>query len=329
MRIRHSTVKSFAEWQNKLSDSLIKENRYFNKKVEQIFYELFKDIEKISTETGFQIIKKIGPSTKINHLYRARCIPIGQNIDRIKEHPDIELGPAPAPGIGRLNSYYQPIFYGAKEIETACAEVRPDIASYIIYTKFNIIRELKILDFTVIQDILEYVFYNPHILKNNSNTLLILFNLGLLENYFSAPVHPENGPKDYIITQAVSDYLASFKIGKKLSLDGIAYKSVQNTEGSNIALFYKASRVKPINYHPVTRKIEIDEDVPDLQAIFKNQVWKLMKSSYTNKKFLKDVFNSLMKNQTNFVEVDGRDFSLITTQNDVGVKRIEKFIFTK
>ena len=50
---------------------------------------------------------------------------------------------------------------------------------------------------------------------------------------------PDDEPFEYVITQAVADYLAS-----ELSLDGILYPSAQTEGGTNVVLFHSAARVE-------------------------------------------------------------------------------------
>ena len=68
--------------------------------------------------------------------------------------------------------------------------------------------------------------------------------LGVLGSKMIAPVMPSDEGFDYLPTQVVCDYLAG---QKKLSLDGIIYKSVQaGYSAKNIVLFHHASRVQEI-----------------------------------------------------------------------------------
>ena len=75
------------------------------------------------------------------------------------------------------------------------------------------------------------------------------------------PVMPGNENAEYIVTQAIADYLS---MDKTFNLDGIVFPSIQTKIGSNIVLFHKASRVEKRNVPPgtkITVKLwEHDED---------------------------------------------------------------------
>lgn len=65
-----------------------------------------------------------------------------------------------------------------------------------------------------------------------------------LSKLMSNPVMPDDEPMDYLITQAIADYLAT---ESKITFDGIMYPSVQvNNEHINVVLFYKSAKVFPI-----------------------------------------------------------------------------------
>lgn len=58
------------------------------------------------------------------------------------------------------------------------------------------------------------------------------------------PVMPEDEPTDYLVTQAIADYLANHQ---DPVIDGIVYPSIQSAaRGVNVALFHKSSRVEPL-----------------------------------------------------------------------------------
>jgi hypothetical protein len=54
-------------------------------------------------------------------------------------------------------------------------------------------------------------------------------------------VLPDDEPFEYLVTQAVADYLAG---ENDPVLDGIIYPSVQATEGKNVVLFHPSARVE-------------------------------------------------------------------------------------
>ena len=71
-----------------------------------------------------------------------------------------------------------------------------------------------------------------------------------MSDRITRPVMPNDEPSDYLITQAIADYLAG-----QAGLDGILYPSAQvaNAKKSkNIALFHPSSRVEPLELPPGT-----------------------------------------------------------------------------
>jgi hypothetical protein len=58
------------------------------------------------------------------------------------------------------------------------------------------------------------------------------------------PVMPDDAPVDYLVTQAVAEYLAGRGDPK---IDGIIYPSVQSKAQRNVVLFHKSSRVADLD----------------------------------------------------------------------------------
>ena len=62
------------------------------------------------------------------------------------------------------------------------------------------------------------------------------------------PVMPETETVDYLVTQAIADYLSA---SDELEIDGVIFPSTQlDTVGSNVALFSKSSRVETVQMNP-------------------------------------------------------------------------------
>lgn len=64
--------------------------------------------------------------------------------------------------------------------------------------------------------------------------------LSKLSSRISRPIVPDDKPSDYLVTQAIADYLSA---REDLSLGGIIYRSVWGND-YNVALFHKSSLVK-------------------------------------------------------------------------------------
>jgi hypothetical protein len=186
------------------------------------------------------------------------------------QHPERFLGAASV-GIGssgRMNAVGLPAFYGATNAQTALAEVRPPVGSWVVVASFAMIRPLKLLDLTLLGEVQ---------LKETAS----LFDaatkdaaerrdfLQVLCKKMTMPVMPENQDRSYLITQVIADYLA---MHPKVSIDGIIYPSVQRSESdrgsanANVVLFHKAATTVDADLERATAHVELweyDEDGPD------------------------------------------------------------------
>jgi hypothetical protein len=137
------------------------------------------------------------------------------------------------------------VFYGALDVEVALAEIRPPVGSRVMLGKFELARPLKVLDVEALRSVLVKgsVFDGGHIRKLERAKFL-----GRLSDRITRPVMPNDEPSDYLVTQAIADYLASHA-----GLDGLLYPSAQAAGAKkNIVLFHHASRVKSLEFPPDT-----------------------------------------------------------------------------
>jgi RES domain len=139
------------------------------------------------------------------------------------------------------------VFYGALAPNVALAEIRPPVGSRVMVGKFDVVRPLKILDVEALRSVLVKgsIFESDHIRRLERAKFL-----GRLSERITRPVMPNDEPSDYLITQAIADYLAS-----QVGLDGILYPSAQVTgakKNKNIVLFHSSSRVEPLELPPDT-----------------------------------------------------------------------------
>ena len=139
-----------------------------------------------------------------------------------------------------MNSRGISVFYGALDARVAIAEIRPPGGSRVAVVRFEIIRPLKLLDL----EALKGLYVEGSIFDRDYVRRLELAKfLQSLSHRLSAPVMPDDEWSDYLITQAVADYLAN-----EAELDGIIYPSVQQGDGAlNVALFHHAARVQTLD----------------------------------------------------------------------------------
>ncbi|WP_343556310.1 RES family NAD+ phosphorylase [Sphingobacterium sp.] len=236
-----SWQKEWEEFETKLKN----ETRHFNQFGVKLLNRIFEGIETRQTEEGIKLVTTVGPESNIKTLYRARVFQSNAKLQDALRHPDLQLGPPPnlyaLPG--RMNARGISMFYGAIEEDIAIGEVRPPVGSKVVVAKFDILKELKLLNLNALTKVnSEGSIFDPNYIRQLERDIF----LRKLSDKMSNPVMPEDETMDYLITQAIADYLA---VESKVNFDGIMYPSVQSDkEGINIVLFHKSSRVEPYRW---------------------------------------------------------------------------------
>lgn len=136
-------------------------------------------------------------------------------------------------------------FYGAFDIDTCIAELRPAVGETVISAKFKLSSPILVLDTTKFtgrpKDI--NIFAKTHIKRMRLWKFMSTFM-----NEIARPCLPNDENLDYVPTQVVSEYLRhlhKFKRGDdERTVDAIIYRSAQNGTGKNIAIFGNAGSVK-------------------------------------------------------------------------------------
>ena len=161
-----------------------------------------------------------------------------------------------------MNAQGISVFYGAKDPSVALAEVRPPVGSKVAVARFEIILPLNLLDLTSLARI------HPEGSVFDVNFIHLLERwafLGVLCELIAKPVMPDDEAFEYVVTQAVADFLST---DDNLKLDGVIFPSVQMSgRGANIVLFHKSSKVEEMDL-PVGTEISCyckqDEDGNDM-----------------------------------------------------------------
>lgn len=233
------------DWGN-FERSLKTESRFYNSEGFRQLETIFSEIDSMNTVDASPVLIEIGPGTDISELYRARVFQRNQELTEALKRPDIYLGPPPfaVASAGRMNAKGISVFYGAINQMTTISEVRPPVGSQVAVAKFQIIRPLKLLSLSALQNINEkgsiFDMGFTHRLKRAAF-------LKILSSKMTAPVMPNDAESDYLPTQVIADYLAS---RAKIHVDGMIYPSTQvYPESLNVILFHKSSRVKPLEYY--------------------------------------------------------------------------------
>ena len=216
--------------------------RFFNTEAESHLNQIFCDLNCFQSHTK-PLIRKAGPNTETEVLYRARRAFNRTEIVHILEHPAHRLGAPPSrlAVSGRMNPQWISMFYGAFDPETCVAEVRPPAASFVVVGKFTIVRNLQLLDIGALQALFvkEDSFFDPEFryLLDKARFLKRLVDI------MSRPVLPSDKDYYYLPTQAVAEYLSE-KMEPRI--DGLVFPSSQcGRSGENVVLFQGASLVEP------------------------------------------------------------------------------------
>jgi len=216
--------------------------RFFSQFAEQILDELFSNLDSLKTYDGKSVIRIAGPSTENPFVFRARVSQTHNSLDQILKNPVKELS-APPPKFakhGRMNASGISVFYGATHAETCIAEVRPPVGSHVVVGKFQILKNIRLLDLNTLSEIyINGSYFDPEFKGRKGHAAFFQHLVGEL----TKPVMPEEENFEYLPTQIVSEYLAE-KV--KPNLDGIIFDSsqAQNKE-QNIILFHNSCAVEP------------------------------------------------------------------------------------
>ena len=133
--------------------------------------------------------------------------------------PPERMKPIPNSGReGRVNPKGIPCLYLATDKETAMAEVRPWMGSYVSAGQFMTLKDRTLVNCSVGRD------YEPDIPKREKTVW------DEIDLAFSEPINPDDSSANYVPTQILAEAFRS------KGYDGIAYKSALG-KGLNIALF--------------------------------------------------------------------------------------------
>jgi hypothetical protein len=235
--------------------------RYFSHQADAILGMVFGGLLSLSTWQGHPVIREIGPGTSLLKLHRARVFQSDEKLKQALENPERWIGsPASEFAVaGRMNARGISTFYGASDKETAINEVRPPVGSRAVTAEFEILRPLKVLDVEILKTI--YIagsLFDPEYVGHLERKKF----LGRLADRITMPIMPDDEAVDYLVTQAMAEYLAE---RVEPPLDGILYRSAQGGEKSfNVALFNKAARVEARTLPPGSKtSVELYEQNED------------------------------------------------------------------
>lgn len=243
------------------------EARFFNTRGERYLADIFTGIEDHADWKGETVVVSWDPDPA-RRLVRGRVAQSDEDLTSYLSHPSQEVGPPPqgTASAGRMNAAGVSAFYGALDVATCRAEVRPPVGSHVVFARFETVRALRILD----MDALARIAVHGSIFDPDYSVRLQ--RAAFLRNFgaeIARPVMPRDEVFGYLPTQVIADYMA-----QRLGLDGILFRSVQagrrkNEDGGfpqNVVLFNHAARVEKVDVARLKFDIDLgwfDEDEND------------------------------------------------------------------
>ena len=225
--------------------SLKSDSRYFNNNIRDSLDTIFSGVEMFIDYDKQSIIKEFDQDSSNFQVFRARCFDSKEESKIAIENN--ELGPPPAEisTAGRMNVAGIPVFYGATSSRLARAEARPSVGSYVVVAQFEVLKKIKLLDVEGLRSI--FLSATRYFDLEDEVMQLAAFLDGF-GSEITKTVSPKEEPLEYLVTQAISEYLAEVS---NIDVNGLIYDSSQAIEEDknngkyekNIMLFNKFSNL--------------------------------------------------------------------------------------
>jgi hypothetical protein len=262
VRVQNGSNSRSEAWEQ-FKVEIVYNRRFFSDLARDRLNQIFADIHLQKDNMGNPVVYTLQPDDE-TRFYRVR------DIDSPTERADALADPANKLGSppkrfrspGRMNAAGVPAFYGAFEVDTCVAEIRPSVGSTIVGAAFRAIRPLVVLDTTrFARPIKVRSLFSP---VYNDRLEQWSFMQSFMHE-ISRPVLPDDTLLDYIPTQAVAEYLNSVlkvTIGKvERGIDAIIFASAQAPSGRNIVFFGDAAIVENSEPSSERTSAEVDEAV--------------------------------------------------------------------
>ena len=249
---------------------LMHEARFFNDEMEKPLRRIFDGIQLQRTADRQGPVYVVQPGESAGRFFRARLAE-EDVAQKILDNPVSQLGPPPEHlrRPGRMNPSGIAAFYGGFDLDTCISELRPLVGSGVVVGEFEITEPMIVLDTTRFEG--PPKAHDPFA-KNAVQRAAQWRFMHTFMLQIAQPVSPNDEHLDYVPTQVVAEYLArrhdfSFE-GDRKGFDAIIYRSAQNPEGRNIALFGDAARlVQPQPRERPTPRSSLDDFWADFEAL--------------------------------------------------------------
>lgn len=241
-KLRTAVGSSNPRWQ-KFCVEIKERARFFSTLAWDELSDVFQNLESMRTSDGRSVIKDVGPGSPIESLYRSRLALTPDKVRSILRAPGQQLGPPTSnhSGSGRMNPRGVPVFYGSMSMNSCVSELRPPVGSIVIVGRFTLLRPLRLLDLSSLEQALE-AKASPFD-SEYSNLVSRQAFLSAFADVAQRPVLLGDSLSDYLPTQVVAEYLSE---QHRLNLDGIIFPSTQRPSGAhNVVLFNHACALDP------------------------------------------------------------------------------------
>ena len=227
---------------------IIYNRRFFSEDAQQTLSDIFDGLHLLRDRAGKPVIYPLQPDEEPPAIFRARIANEHALQRQVIEDVAGQLGPPP-PRLrtpGRMHPAGIRAFYGALDIQTCIAELRPTVGETVIGAKFTPVRPLLVLDTTRFDR-------RPKERNMFSKSYLKQLRLWTFMRRFmdeiAQPHLPGSEHLEYVPTQAVAEYLVyrhSFDYDGETdrTIDAIVFRSAQRPDGKNIAIFGDAAVVR-------------------------------------------------------------------------------------
>ncbi len=223
------------------------QQRFYNRSAERFWEELFRNVDTMKRyrlpTTLFpapiggvsfddNVVRSMAAGSL--KLYRARKVEHSNHIEYLDENATTQFKNPPSEfsSEGRMNPAGISYLYAALDRDTCVAELRPSIGDKVVTAELEIIDELRLLDFSALENSLhdhKVSYFDDEFEENEIRSKLVTDLHGLI----SKPVTPHQ-KSDYLMTQFMAEYLAN---RHKSKIDGIIFASSQRLGGVNVVVF--------------------------------------------------------------------------------------------
>jgi hypothetical protein len=242
-----NSYEEYSQTWHRLRRKILHEQRFFSQNALGRLREIFEGLHLLHDDSNSPAVYMLKPGDEAVQIYRARKGNSIEEREQIVQDPANQLGPPPEKlrCAGRMNPSGILAFYGAFDLDTCVAELRPAVGETVISAKFQITRPILVLDTTKFSGRPKTIniFAQTHVTRLRLWKFMTTFM-----NEIARPCLPDDEHLDYVPTQVVSEYLTHLhkikKGNKERTIDAIIYRSAQNGNGKNIAIFGGAAAVE-------------------------------------------------------------------------------------